>query len=131
MTIQPIDTEKRVGQYVALRDKIKELDEKHKQAMKPFREMLEELGNVLLSHLNATNSQSINTDSGTFFKTTKKTASLEDPEAFMRFVVEHKLFDLLDRKANVTAVSEYLDSNQVLPPGVKFTQRVEVNVRRG
>lgn len=131
MTTQPIDVDKRVGQYVALRDKIKELDDKHKEDMKPYRDMLEQLGNMLLGHLNSTNVESVRAAAGTFFKTTKKTASLEDPEAFMRFVISNQLFDMIDRKANVKAVDDYIQTHKALPPGVKFTERVEVNVRRG
>ncbi len=131
MTTQPIDVDKRVGQYVALRTKIKELDDKHKEDMKPFKDMLEQLGNMLLGHLNTVNAESIRTGAGTFFKTTKKTASLEDPEAFMRFVIANNAFDMIDRKANVTAVDDYIKEHNALPPGVKFTERVEVNVRRG
>lgn len=130
MSDEPMDVDKRVGQYVKLRDKIKELDGEHKTRMEPYREMLEQLGNVLLKHLNDVNVESVRAESGTFFKTTKKTASLEDPEAFMRFVIENQCFDMLDRKANVTAVDEYIETNNALPPGVKFSARVEVNVRR-
>lgn len=128
---QPIDVEKRVGQYVTLRDKIKELDDAHKESMKPYREFLEQLGNILLQHLNATNSESVKTAAGTFYKTMKKSASLEDPEAFMRFVIANGLFEMLDRKANVAAVEEYLEEHKLLPPGVKYTSRYDVNVRRG
>lgn len=131
MTTQPIDVDKRVGQYVALRDKIKELDDQHKESMKQYRDMLEQLGNILLSHLQSVNAESIKSAAGTFFRTTKKTASLEDAEAFMRFVIANNSFEMLDRKANVKAIEDYLEANKVLPPGVKFSQRVEVNVRRG
>jgi hypothetical protein len=130
MTTQPIDTEKRVGQYVSLRDKIKELDDAHKASMKPYKDMLEQLGNMLLSHLNDVKAESIKSSSGTFYKIAKKTASLEDPEAFMRFVIANNLFDMLDRKANVAAVSDYIEAQNALPPGVKFTTRIEVGVRR-
>jgi len=131
MTTQPIDVEKRVGQYITLRDKIKDLDDQHKKSMEPYKDMLEQLGNMLLQHLQNVNAESIRSTAGTFFKTTKKTASLEDAEAFMRFVITTQSFDMLDRKANVKAIEDYLDTNKTLPPGVKFTQRVEVNVRRG
>ena len=124
------DVDKRVGQYVSLRDRIKELDDAHKESMKPYREALEQLGNMLLGHLNAVKAESIKSASGTFFKSTKKTASLDDPEAFMRFVIANNLFDMLDRKANVVAVDDYIQTHNALPPGVKFSARVEVNVRR-
>lgn len=125
-----VDIEKRVGQYVSLRDKIKELDDAHKAAMKPYRDMLDNLNGMLLSHLNDIKADSVKSGAGTVYRTVKKSASLDDPEAFMRFVIAQGQWDLLDRKANSVAVEDFIKTNNTQPPGVKFTQRMEVNVRR-
>lgn len=131
MNAQPkLDISKRVQQYVRLRDEIKRLDEEHKEKMKPYRDTLEKLNGVLLGHLNEINGDSVRTDGGTVFRSAKKSASLADPDAFMRFVIENDAFDLLDRKANVTAVADFIDENNVPPPGVNFSTTYVVGVRR-
>jgi hypothetical protein len=124
------DMTQRVAQYVKLRDKIKKLDDTHKDNMKPYREMLDQLNGVILSALNDIGGESIRTEAGTAYRTEKKSASLADPEAFMQFVVENDAWDLLDRKANVTAVADFIDENNGPPPGVNYSTRFEVGIRR-
>ncbi len=72
----------------------------------------------------------IKTAHGTCYSTTRYTASLADPEAFMKFVRDTGSFDLLDRKANVTAVKDYVAEKSCLPPGVNLSAIKTVGVRR-
>jgi len=122
--------EQRTGQYVKLRDAIKEKDDAHKEAMRPYREALDKLNNVLLNHLNTVGADSVKSSAGTVYKTTKRSASLEDGDAFMRHVITKEAWELLDRKANVSAVEAYYEENGVLPPGVKMSSTQVVGVRR-
>jgi len=124
------DIEKRVGQYVKLRDHIKKLNDQHKKAIKPFNETLEQLNSVLLAHLNGMKANSAATDSGTVFVTEKKSASLADAQAFMDYVIANSAWDLLDRKANVTAVEDHINTTQLPPPGVNYSSTFVVGVRR-
>jgi hypothetical protein len=47
------------------------------------------------------------------------------------FVIETQDWDLLDRKANVTAVQDYMQKTGELPPGVKLNRDMVAGVRRG
>ena len=125
-----LDISKRVDQYVRLRDQIKKLDDEHKEQMKPYREALDKLNSVLLSHLIDIEGDSVRTQAGTVYRTAKKSASLADPDAFMRFVIGNEAWDLLDRKANVTAVADFIEENEATPPGVNFSTTYIVGVRR-
>lgn len=121
---------KRIADFVRLRDEIKRLEDEHKKQMAPYRETLEKLSNVLMGHLNAVGAESIRAEAGTVYKTEKRSASIADKQAFWDFVMSTQNFDLLDYKANVTAVSEYIDEKHALPPGVNFTSTILVGVRR-
>jgi hypothetical protein len=125
-----IDIEKRVEQYVALRDKIKALDDAHKTKLEPFRDALETLNGMLLAHLGTINADSVSTGAGTVYRTAKKSASLQDAEAFMAYVKTSNNWDLLDRKANAKAVEDYVTQHGSLPPGVKYSVMHVVGVRR-
>lgn len=120
----------RIEQYIKLRDLIKASDEAHKDKMKPARESLEKLNSILLDHLNQIGADNVKTEHGTVYKKVSKSASLEDPDQFMRHVIGSESWELLDRKANVTAIEEFVKENGVLPPGVKWSSRQEVGVRR-
>ncbi len=125
-----LDISRRVDQYVRLRDEIKRLDDEHKEKMKPYREALEKLNNLLLAHLNNIGGDSVKSSAGTVYRTERKTASLTDADAFMRFVIGNEAWDLLDRKANVTAVVDFIEENNAPPPGVNLNQVYVVGVRR-
>ena len=125
-----MDIEKRVAQYVQLRDLIKEKEAAHKKELEPFKGMLEKLGALLLDHLNASNSDSASSKAGTVYLTSKDSASLADPDAFMRFVIGSEAWDLMDRKANSTAVRDFINEHGAAPPGVNFSTKITVGVRR-
>lgn len=124
------DINTRVAQYVALRDLIKAKNDAHKKAMKPANDTLEQLNSVLLAHLNSVGVNSASTDGGTVYRTEKKSAGLADAQAFMDFVIANNAWDLLDRKANVTAVEDYITTNNAPPPGVNWSSTFVVGVRR-
>lgn len=125
-----VTIDQRIDQYVKLRDLIKAKDDAHKAAMKQYRETLETLNAVILDLLRQSGGDSIKTKNGTAYKSVKRTASLEDADRFMDFVIAKGAFELLDRKVNVTAAEAWIEENQVPPPGVKFSSVETVNIRR-
>ena len=127
---QGVDISVYIGKYVKLRDAIKAQDDAHKEKMAPYREAKEKVEALLLDYLQQQKSESVKTENGTVYRTSRKSASLEDADAFMRHVIGSEEWDLLDRKANATAVEAYVKENGVLPPGVKYTVMHTVGVRR-
>lgn len=126
----PTNVDALVGQYVKLRDKIKEADDSHKEKMAPAREHLEKLNAALLVQLQAIGGDSIKTPHGTAYKTTKRSATVADQGEFRAFVIEQRAWDIADWRANAPAVEAYLQENEALPPGVNLTSTVVTGVRR-
>jgi hypothetical protein len=124
------DINTRIEQFVQLRDKIKKLDDEHKEKMKPYRDTLETLNGVLLQHLNSIGVESVRAEAGTVYETVKKSASIADKSALWAFVVATGDWDLLDYKANVTAVADFIEKNSTPPPGVNYTTTKVAGVRR-
>lgn len=122
--------EQRIAEYVAVRDRIKAIKDEQEKALEPLVELQNMLTGWLQSVLDKTGAESIKTAAGTAYTTTRYTASLSDPKAFMDFVITTKNFDLLDRKANVTAVKDYLSENKMFPPGVNLSSIATIGVRR-
>ena len=125
-----IDVEKRVGQYVKLRDLKTEMKAKHEDELRPVTQtmlMIEEELKSALSTMNATN---MKTTQGTVSLTHKASASAADLSAFWTWVVTQGAFDMLDKKPNVTAITEYVNANGVPPPGVNYSVHVGIGVRR-
>lgn len=130
VTEEKFDAEKYIGKLIALKDKIKELDEQHDQALKPYKEMRDKLEQLILGYLQESNAKNISTDVGTASVLRRKSASLEDPQAFMDYVIQNEAWDLIDRKANANAVEDFIQSHASPPPGVKFSQALTLGLRR-
>ena len=128
---EQIDLDKRIGQYVKLRDKIKTIEEKHKAELAPYKDALTKLGDLMLQHLNSINTDSTKSTSGTVYRTMRKSASIADGDQFRRYVIGSEAFELIDWRANAPAVASFIEENGVAPPGVNYTTTFTVGVRRG
>lgn len=124
------DMNTRVEQYIKLRDHIKSITEKHEAELAPFKDLLERMNAAMLQRLNDLGGDSLKTEKGTVYRTERKAASIADADAFMDFVVANNAWDLLDRKANKTAVEDFIKNHDTPPPGVNFTKTFVVGVRR-
>jgi len=121
---------KRVAQYVMIRDHLKEMDELHEKKRKPLVEVQNLLVGYMEQFMAQTGATSVKTTGGTFYKSVRYTASLEDPDAFMNYVKATGNLDLLDRRANTTAVKDFIKQHGVKPPGVNFSAMSTVGVKR-
>jgi hypothetical protein len=125
-----VKAKQRVAEYIACRDAINTMKEKHEQELKPLVELQNMLTGWLQRFMDAAGVENIKTAHGTCYTSTRYTASLADPEAFMKHVLSTQSYDLLDRKANVTAVKDYVAEHGNLPPGVNLSSISTVGVRR-
>lgn len=116
--------------YVRLRDMIAEDDKNHKETMAPKRQALNDLNALLLGKLQGMGVDSFKSPSGTVYVTTRRSATIQDVELFWEFVVKQAAWDLVDKKANAPAVSDYVEQFKNLPPGVSLTTTEMVGVRR-
>jgi hypothetical protein len=140
--VPAIDVNKRTDQFVRLRDKIRDIKDKHKAELKPYNEALEKLGGMLLDYLNQINVDSVRADAGTPHKVTERSAAIADKEAFWTWVVTQGKWEFLDYKANVTAVHSFIEEQTEkakedptvvpsAPPGVNYSERYKIGVLRG
>jgi hypothetical protein len=120
----------RVGQYVDLRDLLKQIDDAHNERRKEIVESMEQVSARLQTFLETNNLENLKTAKGTCYTATRYTASLADPGLFMDHVIQSKDWGLLDRRANATAVKEYVAEHNTLPPGCNLTSVKTLNVRR-
>lgn len=131
VTAMQATVDKRVEQFIKVRDKIEQIKAKHEEELKPYKETLNLLSGWLESFLTNSGGTGIKTPHGTCYKSVRFTASLADPDAFMGYVIKTGNYDLLDRRANATAVKDYVKENGGnLPPGVNLNAISSVGVRR-
>jgi hypothetical protein len=114
------DIDKRIEQYIQVRDALKRLEEKQELERKPLLEIQERLSGMIRVFMESNNiTDNLKSKSGTAILSTRYTASLADPEAFMRFVIDKSRFELLDRRANTAnwkIQADHRPRRRVIPP---------------
>lgn len=124
----PTTIEDLVARYVAIRDKKAQLAAERKLVDDRINKAMTKIEQALLTEMNASGAESVRTGAGTCYKSTRTSAVVDDRDSFIPFALEHPEF--LESRANKTAVEAYLDETGELPPGVRVTRAVTVNIRR-
>jgi len=119
-----------VSIYIKMRDKKAQMKAEFDASVAPLNEKMEKLEAKLLDVFNKTGIDSVKTEFGTAYTTTRVTASVADREIFMTHVRENDDWALLEVRASKTAVEQYRETNDDLPPGISMREERVVNVRR-
>src|SRR5205814_7699076 len=96
-----------VNLYRQLKTKVSEIEVKHKSELAPYKAKMAELEGHIDAFLTEHKLVNVKTKYGTAYWKTRWSASLLDPDAFMKFVRESERWELLDRKANIASVRDY------------------------
>ena len=120
-----------VGEYVTLRDQKKAADEQYAAFIEQhYNRRMREIETQLLEFLSEEGSNSISGDNGTAYKKVDTSVTVADGAAFRRHVIGAGAWDLVDFRAAKTPIMEAVEAGEGLPPGINFSQRVSVGIRR-
>jgi phage host-nuclease inhibitor protein Gam len=119
-----------VSLYIKMRDKKAQMKAEFDASVAPLNEKMEKLEAKLLDVFNKTGMDSVKTEFGTAYTTTRVTASVADRDIFMTHVRENDDWALLEVRASKSAVEQYRENNNDLPPGISMREERVVNVRR-
>jgi hypothetical protein len=114
-----------------MRDKKAQMKADFEASVAPLTEKMDKLEAKLLDVFNKTGMDSVKTEFGTAYATTRTTASVADREAFMEYVKANEEWALLEVRTSKTAVEQYRAANDNdLPPGINLREERVVNIRR-
>ena len=119
-----------VSLYIKMRDKKAQMKAEFDASVAPLNEKMEKLEAKLLDVFNKTGMDSVKTEFGTAYTTTRVTASVADRDIFMTHVRENDDWALLEVRASKSAVEQYRENNNDLPSGISMREERVVNVRR-
>lgn len=119
-----------VSLYIQMRDKKAQMKADFEASIAPLNEKMEKLEAKLLDVFNKTGMDSVKTEHGTAYTTTRTTASVADRDAFMEYVKANEEWSLLEVRASKTAVEQFKAVHDDIPPGVSIREERVVNVRR-
>ena len=116
--------------YIELRDRRAKRKAEYENADAADKGKQEKLEGILLSRFNAEGITAINAPSGTAYTSTRTSARVADKDVFLTWIKETENWGFLDIKANKTNVAQYRSEQEILPPGLNWTEELTVNVRR-
>lgn len=124
------DVERIVEAFVKLRDHKMKVQKRHKEELAPINEKMDRLAGWLQSDLLQRKVQSQKTAAGTAYLSTDSSATVKDRDAYLKFVIENEMWDLIENRVSKTAVRDYLERTNEVPPGVNYVTTQVVRVRR-
>lgn len=116
--------------YIQCRDWVKAEKKKHELHVAKKKVAMAKIEGTLQTLLDKTGQIRGACKTGTFYTTTKYSASIADKEAFKRHVIGTESWDLLDLKANVIAIQDFAKTDSPEAIGVKLTAIAKIGVRR-
>ena len=123
--------DKRVAQFIQIREAIEQLKEKHKLELAPYEDIKGKLVGEMLDFLDKSGQKSAKTAEGIATVIVRHTAVCTDPDEFIEFVRKNDAYELMDRRANAIACRDYAEEHEgTLPPGVKINSLRTVGVTR-
>lgn len=119
-----------VNLYVRLRDEKAAKKKAFEAEIDSINKGMNKIENFMLKHLQDSGSESVRTSAGTFFKKTVGRSSVGDWDECLAFIKENEAWEMLERRVSSTAVQQYREEHDALPPGVNWSEAVVVQVRR-
>jgi hypothetical protein len=120
-----------VEEFIRLRDERQQVEKGFEEEVKKrYGDRMEVIKVTLLDLLNKLGVDSIAGRTGTAFKSMTTSVTVADAREFRRHVIGGEHWDLIDWRANKTAVNELVDSGEPVPPGINRSSFWNINVRR-
>lgn len=125
-----INVEQVISAYIKLRHQKEAVEQEAKQKVQSIKDRMTKLESWLMEQANTQNVTSFKTNSGTAFVTTTDFANVADWDAVLGYIKDNNAFDMLERRVSKTAVRGYIETTGVVPSGVNYGTKIEINVRK-
>lgn len=126
-TATPVPPEKLVRVYL----KMKTAKEAHEAETKKIDRQMEQVKAGLLGYLKAQNLETARTSEGLFYRSIRKRYTTNNWEAMGKFVLEHQVPELYEKRLHQGNVQQFLEEHpELLPPGLNVDSEYTITVRK-
>ena len=130
VAVPNITPERAIELYIAVRDRKRDMEAAHKEALKPLDTALERLELTLLAQLDEAGVERVGSKLGTAYKITRTSATVSHWSETLAYIQEHEAWELLEARVNKTAALAIMEETKEPIPGVTVRREHTVNVRR-
>lgn len=128
---EDISVDKLVTVYIKMRDKRSTLLREYEEQDGAIKEQMEVLEGKLLDLCKSIGADSLKTQHGTVIRTVKTRYWTSDWNSMHKFIMEHNMPDLLEKRVSQTAMKQLLEENpDMMPPNMNVDSRYAVTIRR-
>lgn len=121
-----------VGKYIELRDRKAQMKKEFSVKVEKIDEAMAKIENAILATFDKMGGvQSIRTTHGTPYVNLRESVTVADRDNYFDFVRENEAWDMLESRANKTAVLQYKEEHGELPPGLNYRAERTINIKRG
>lgn len=126
-----VPVEKLVRVYLKMNATLTEMRHAYEAQEKVLKEKMATVKGALLEHCKAHNVDSVRTGEGLFYRTVKRDYWTSDWDSMRKFIVEHKVPELLHERIHQTNMKQFLEEHpDLLPPGLNVDSEYTITVRR-
>ena len=112
-----------------MKAKIDELTKEYDNEVEKLKVQLDEIKIGMKEQMKATGVSSVKTEFGTVSLVTKTRYSTQDWDSFKRFVVEHDVVDLLEKRIAQANMAKFIEENPgLVPPGLNSMAEYDIRV---
>ena len=130
-TGEGIPLEKLTRLYIKMRDKKSEVAHEMQEKINKIDSDMQTIKQAILQHMKDSGVESLRTNSGIVYRTVKTMYSTSDWESMHKFILEHGVPDLLEKRIQQTNMRAFLEENpELLPPGLNANSEYSVTIRR-
>ena len=117
--------------YIKMRTKLQDIEKEYDTKIEELKAQQQEVKNAMKDLMLASGTKSSRTDYGTVSLVQKTRYYTQDWDSFKKFVIEHDVVDLLEKRIAQTNMSKFLEENPTLvPPGLNSNTEFDISVRK-
>jgi hypothetical protein len=125
--IPPVPAEKLVRVYLKMKTAKSELESQVKQ----IDGQMDQVKAALLAYCKDQSVESVRTTEGLFYRSIKKRYTTNNWEAMGKFVLEHQVPELYEKRLHQGNIQQFLEEHpDLLPPGLNVDSEYTITVRK-
>jgi hypothetical protein len=126
-----VPLEKLTRVYIKMREKKAEVSHELEEKISKIDQDMRTVKTAILTHMKEIGAESLRTEAGTVYRTVRTTYATSDWESMHKFILEHGVPELLEKRIQQTNMKAFLEENpEMLPPGLNANSEYSVTIKR-
>ena len=126
-----VPLEKLTRVYIKMRDKKAEMSKEFEGRISKIEQDMTTVKTAILAHMKEIGAESLRTEAGIVYRTVRTMYATSDWESMHKFILEHGVPDLLEKRIQQTNMRAFLEENpEMLPPGLNANSEYSVTIKR-